>query len=72
VTVGPLASLAAESAKSNVRKQLQIEKFNTHNGAVSYLLRKVEKGDCLLVKGSRGSKMENVVQEFLKPKKQNN
>ena len=72
VTVGPLASLAAESAKSNVRKQLQIEKFNTHDGAVNYLLRKVEKGDCLLVKGSRGSKMENVVQEFLKPKKQNN
>ena len=72
VTVGPLASLAAESAKANVRKQLQIEKFNTHDGAVNYLLRKVEKGDCLLVKGSRGSKMENVVQEFLKPKKQNN
>ena len=72
VTVGPLASLAAESAKANVRKQLQIEKFNTQDGAVNYLLRKVEKGDCLLVKGSRGSKMENVVQEFLKPKKQNN
>ena len=71
VTVGPLASLAAESAKANVRKQLQIEKFNTHDGAVNYLLRKVEKGDCLLVKGSRGSKMENVVQEFVKPKKQN-
>ena len=72
VTVGPLASLAAESAKANVRKQLQIEKFNTQDGAVNYLLRKVEKGDCLLVKGSRGSKMENVVREFLKPKKQNN
>ena len=72
VTVGPLASLAAESAKANVRQQLQIEKFNTHNEAVNYLLRKVKKGDCLLVKGSRGSKMENVVQEFLQPKKQNN
>ena len=72
VTVGPLASLAAESAKTNVQQQLQIEKFNTHDEAVNYLLQKVEKGDCLLVKGSRGSKMENVVQEFLKPKKQNN
>jgi len=72
VTVGPLASLAAESAKTNVQQQLQIEKFNTHDEAVNYLLRKVKKGDCLLVKGSRGSKMENVVQEFLKPKKQNN
>ena len=72
VTVGPLASLAAESAKANVRQQLQIKKFNTHDEAVNYLLRKVKKGDCLLVKGSRGSKMENVVQEFLKPKKQNN
>ena len=72
VTVGPLASLAAESAKANAWKQLQIEKFNTHDEAVNYLLQKVEKGDCLLVKGSRGSKMENVVQEFLQPKKQNN
>ena len=72
VTVGPLASLAAESAKENVRQQLQIEKFNTHDEAVNYLLRKVKKGDCLLVKGSRGSKMENVVQEFLQPKKQSN
>mgnify|MGYP001448604036 FL=1 len=72
VTVGPLASLAAESAKANVRQQLQIEKFNTHDEAASYLLLKVKKGDCLLVKGSRGSKMENVIQEFIKPKKQNN
>ena len=72
VTVGPLASLTAESAKTNVQQQLQIEKFNTHDEAANYLLRKVKKGDCLLVKGSRGSKMENVVQEFLKPKKQNN
>ena len=72
VTVGPLASLAAESAIVNVQQQLQIEKFSTHDEAANYLLRKVKKGDCLLVKGSRGSKMENVVQEFLKPKKQNN
>ena len=72
VTVGPLASLVAESAKASVRQQLKIGKFTTHNEAVNYLLRKVKKGDCLLVKGSRGSKMENVVQGFLKPKKQNN
>ena len=72
VTVGSLASLAAESAKTNVRQQLQIVKFSTHDEAANYLSRKVRKGDCLLVKGSRGSKMENVVQEFLKTKKQNN
>ena len=72
VTVGPLASLAAKSAKANVCKQLQIENFNTHDEAASYLLLKVKKGDCLLVKGSRGSKMENVIQKFIKPKKQNN
>ena len=72
VTVGPLASLAAESAKTNVRQQLQIVNFGTHDEAANYLLRKAKKGDCLLVKGSRGSKMENVVQGFLKPKKQKN
>jgi UDP-N-acetylmuramoyl-tripeptide--D-alanyl-D-alanine ligase len=66
VTVGPLASLVAESAKKNPRHPLQIGKFNTHDEAVSYLLRKVEKGDCLLIKGSRGAKMENIIQEYLK------
>jgi UDP-N-acetylmuramoyl-tripeptide--D-alanyl-D-alanine ligase len=66
VTVGPLASLVAESAKKNSRHPLQIGKFNTHAEAVNYLLRNVEKGDCLLIKGSRGAKMENVIQEYLK------
>ena len=66
VTVGPLASLVAESAKKNPRHPLQIGKFNTHAEAVSYLLRNVEKGDCLLIKGSRGTKMENIIQEYLK------
>ena len=66
VTVGPLASLVAESAKKNPRHPLQIGKFNTHVEAVSYLLRNVEKGDCLLIKGSRGTKMENIIQEYLK------
>lgn len=65
VTVGPLASLVAESAKKNPRHPLQIGKFNTHAEAVSYLLKNVKKGDCLLVKGSRGSKMEDVIQEYL-------
>jgi len=64
VTVGPLASLAAKTAKE--AGQLQIGKFNTHSEAVKYLLRKAKKGDCLLIKGSRGAKMENVIQEFLK------
>ena len=64
VTVGPLASLTAESAIEQGR--LQIGKFNVHSEAVKYLLRKVQKGDCLLIKGSRGAKMENVIQEFLK------
>ena len=66
VTVGPLASLVAESAKKNPRHPLQIGKFNTHAEAVSYLLRNVDKGDCLLIKGSRGAKMENIIQEYLK------
>ena len=66
VTVGPLASLAAESAKKSPRHPLRIGKFNTHAEAANYLLRNVEKGDCLLIKGSRGAKMENVIQEYLK------
>jgi UDP-N-acetylmuramoyl-tripeptide--D-alanyl-D-alanine ligase len=65
VTVGPLASLVAESAKKNSRHPLQIGKFKTHTEAANYLLRNVNTGDCLLIKGSRGTKMENVIQEYL-------
>jgi len=65
VTVGPLASLAADSAKTNIGQQLQIEKFSTHTQAVNYLLGKAKKGDCLLIKGSRGTKMENIIQRFI-------
>lgn len=64
VTVGPLASLTAASAKEN--DKLQIGKFKNHSEAANYLIEKVKKGDCLLIKGSRGSKMENVIQEYLK------
>lgn len=66
VTVGPLASLVAESAEAGARQQLKIGKFNQHAEAVSYLLKNAKKGDCLLIKGSRGAKMENVIQEYLK------
>jgi UDP-N-acetylmuramoyl-tripeptide--D-alanyl-D-alanine ligase len=65
VTVGPLASLVAQSAKKISRHPLQIGKFKTHAEAANYLLRNVNKGDCLLVKGSRGAKMEKVIQEYL-------
>jgi UDP-N-acetylmuramoyl-tripeptide--D-alanyl-D-alanine ligase len=65
VTVGPLASLVAESAKKNYQHPLQIGKFKTHAEAVNYLLRTVNKGDCMLIKGSRGAKMENLIQKYL-------
>jgi len=65
VTVGPLASLVADCVKKNINKKLEIGKFLTHIEAVNYLLKKVGKGDCLLVKGSRGAKMENVIQGFI-------
>jgi UDP-N-acetylmuramyl pentapeptide synthase len=65
VTVGPLASMVAESAKKNSRHRLQIRKFKTHAEAVNYLLRNVNKGDCLLIKGSRGAKMEKVIHGYL-------
>ena len=44
---------------------MQIRKFAKHMQAVNYLLEKVKKGDCLLIKGSRGARMENVIQNFI-------
>ncbi len=65
VTVGELASLAAEGAASEGMDKERVLALESRHDAAEYLKRNTRPGDCLLVKGSRGSAMEDVIREFM-------
>ncbi|MFQ5672086.1 MAG: UDP-N-acetylmuramoyl-tripeptide--D-alanyl-D-alanine ligase [Nitrospinales bacterium] len=64
VTVGKRAALAGQSALKAGMTANRAVILNNHQEAVDYLSKNARPGDCLLFKGSRGSKMEKVVQGF--------
>ena len=67
ITVGELTALTAESACDNGMKREQVIACGTHGEASEFLKKNTQKGDCLLFKGSRGSGMEMVLQQWICP-----
>ncbi len=65
VTVGELASLAAEGAASEGMDKDRVLALETRHDAAEYLKKNTRSGDCLLIKGSRGAAMEEVIRELL-------
>lgn len=64
VTVGPLARLAGDAALQRGMNADRVACVDTHDEAAEFLTRHAQPGDCLLFKGSRGSKMETVIERF--------
>lgn len=65
--IGEHAEKIAEGAKEKGLNAVNVVVANSVEELCGYLLKEVSTGDCVLVKGSRGMKMERVV-EFLKDK----
>jgi len=65
VTVGKLAGLAARAALAQGMDENSVKAFATRGEAVDYLKQTTRSGDCLLIKGSRGAGMEEVVRGLL-------
>jgi UDP-N-acetylmuramoyl-tripeptide--D-alanyl-D-alanine ligase len=63
VTVGELAKHIASKAKKN-SKQLSVFTYNDIDSAANQLTSMFQKGDVILVKGSRGMKMERLVERL--------
>lgn len=61
VAVGELPALAAQSAADSGMDRNRIVSVDKRQDAVAFLKKNIRSGDCLLVKGSRGSKMEEVI-----------
>ena len=65
VTVGKLAADMALGASMAVNPPEEIITFNTNAEALKYLPKIIRTGDVVLVKGSRGMKMEEIAESIL-------
>jgi UDP-N-acetylmuramoyl-tripeptide--D-alanyl-D-alanine ligase len=61
VTVGPLAGMIAQAARSAGLRSERISEFLEPQPAAQYLRERLAEGDVVLVKGSRGMHMEDIV-----------
>ncbi len=64
VTVGRRASWAAESFARGKRKSQKIARFADTEGAASFLKDIVREGDLMLLKGSRGMRLERLLDQL--------
>lgn len=65
VTVGPLARRLGEGALNKGMGEDRVNSFDDRSDAAEYLKGEIREGDWLLVKGSRGMRMEEVVSAML-------
>jgi UDP-N-acetylmuramoyl-tripeptide--D-alanyl-D-alanine ligase len=64
VTVGPLSKHMAEGARETGMPKERIHSFENSQEAAKSLGRLLERGDLILVKGSRGIKMEYIIEQL--------
>ena len=65
VTVGELSGLAGNAAVDSGMTKDQVHCFDSHEAATEFLKATAQPGDCLLIKGSRGSHMETVLEGLI-------
>lgn len=65
VAVGPLTRLTGEAAIQNGMDAARVFATTTHDEAVEFLKEHARPGDSLLFKGSRGSKMELILERLM-------
>ena len=65
VTVGELAGIAGSAAIESGMEKDKVQCFDSHQAAAEFLKATTQPGDCLLLKGSRGSHMETVLEGLM-------
>jgi len=64
VTVGAIPALTAEAALKEGMPIDHVSAFNDIHAVTAFLKDHVKTGDCVLVKGSRGARMERVLENY--------
>ncbi len=64
ITVGPLAKLMLEGARGAGMPNKRLFAAGSHAEAAARLAKESKNGDAVLIKGSRGMKMEKILEEF--------
>lgn len=65
ITVGPYSRNICQAVKDSGNKASRLVSFDTTDEAINYLLGIVKSGDYILVKGSRGMKMEKIAEGLI-------
>jgi UDP-N-acetylmuramoyl-tripeptide--D-alanyl-D-alanine ligase len=68
IALGKLTSMSAKIAQALAGEKIQILEFTSHQEAAEFLAQEAISGDCVMFKGSRGAKVEKVLQIFLENK----
>jgi len=66
IACGELGKYIVEGARAHFNEEEQLQHFNTKEELIAWLLPRVKPEDLVLVKGSRGMKMEQVVEALEK------
>jgi len=66
VTVGTLAQLASQTALDSGIDKDRVKSFENKEESILFLNKSLQAGDCILVKGSRGMRMEQVIEGISK------
>jgi UDP-N-acetylmuramoyl-tripeptide--D-alanyl-D-alanine ligase len=61
ITVGPRATLIAEAARAAGMKPEVVIELRTTEEAIEYLRGRIGEGDVVLLKGSRGMRLDKIV-----------
>ncbi|MGV7219958.1 MAG: UDP-N-acetylmuramoyl-tripeptide--D-alanyl-D-alanine ligase [Nitrospinales bacterium] len=62
ITVGTLAKIVAQSARQSGIRKDRVASFESHQDAADFLSGHAASGDFILVKGSRSSRMEKIIE----------
>lgn len=71
ITVGKASKNIMQAVANSHNQTIKLQHFDNNNEALKYILSIIRQGDFILIKGSRGMKMEQIVDGIMKAEIEN-